>query len=282
VVKRQARWAGQFYEADPKTLRERIEWAFTHRLGPGEIPKPSPERVRQSIGFVAPHAGYVYSGPVAAHTYARIAKEGKPDTFILIGPNHTGLGAAVAVWTEGAWETPLGEAPVDEELAAEIVKNSRFAKPDTTAHKEEHSLEVQIPFLQYLFSEVTIVPITVMYQAPETSKDLAKAITEAVRKLGRDVTIIASSDMSHYEPHEIAVRKDREALEKITSIDPEGLYKIVIEKDISMCGYGPVMTLLYYAKENGGEGAEVLKYATSGDVTGERAWVVGYAAVRVH
>lgn len=281
MVKRPPVVAGLFYESDPQALKERIEWAFTHALGPGKVPKASSTRRKESIGFVSPHAGYVYSGPVAAHTYAKIAEEGNPDTFVILGPNHTGYGAAIAVWAEGSWETPLGEVPVDEELAAEIIKNSRFAKPDTVAHTEEHSIEVQLPFLQYFFGEVKIVPISVMYQAPQTSKDLADAILKAVEKLGRDIVLIASSDMSHYEPHDVAVVKDRQAISKIIDLDPEGLYTVVMDKNISMCGVGPVMTLLYYARDVGGKGAELLKYATSGDVTGDKTWVVGYASVRV-
>ncbi len=281
MVKRPPVQAGRFYESNPQSLKERIEWTFTHPLGPGRVPKASSERKKRSIGFVSPHAGYIYSGPVAAHTYFRIAEEGNPDTFIILGPNHTGFGATIAVWAEGSWETPLGEAPVDEELAAEIIRNSRFAKPDTVAHSEEHSIEVQLPFLQYLFGKVSIVPISMMYQTPQTSKDLADAILKAVEKLGRDIIIIASSDMSHYEPHDVAVAKDKLAIGKIIDLDPEGLYNVVMDKNISMCGVGPVMTLLYYAKAVEGKGAELLKYATSGDVTGEKTWVVGYAAVRV-
>jgi len=276
-------FAGQFYDSDPQELKERIEWCFRHPFGPGGMPEPSKERRPESLGFMVPHAGYVYSGPVAAHSYYIIAKEGMPETFILIGPNHTGLGASVAVWPDGQWRTPLGSVRVDEELAEGILKASRFAKADTAAHEQEHSLEVQLPFLQYMFGEdFRIVPIAMLYQTPETAKDLGNAIVKAIRELGRDTVIIASSDMTHYEPHELAVKKDELALEKITSLDPEGLYSTVIDKDISMCGVGPVMTLIYVAKELGYGKAEVLKHATSGDITGEKAWVVGYAAVRIY
>ena len=131
-----------------------------------------------------------------------------------------------------------------------------------------------------MFGEVRIVPISMMYQAPQTAKDMAEAISYAVSKLGRDVVIIASSDMSHYEPHDVAVMKDRQAIKEIEALNPEGLYAVVTEKNISMCGVGPVMTLLYYARGSGGKAAVLLKYATSGDVTGEKAWVVGYAAIQ--
>ncbi len=281
MVNRKAVFAGQFYEADPEKLRKRIEWCFKHPLGPGSIPTASINRSKSSIGFISPHAGYIYSGPIAAHAYYYMAKEGKPDTFIILGPNHTGMGAAVAIWPDGVWETPLGGIEIDKELASEIFKNSNFAELDTLAHSEEHSIEVQLPFLQYIFEDFRIVPISMLYQSPETAKDLAEAILKAVETLQRDIVIIASTDMSHYEPQELAVKKDREALEKITALDPEGLYSTVIEKNITMCGVGPVMTLLYIARHLKASRGEILKYATSGDVTGEVSWVVGYASVRI-
>ncbi len=273
--------AGYFYEGRKESLIKQIEWAFTHKLGPGYIPRVSEERNKESIGFVVPHAGYIYSGPIAAHSYARLASEGKPDVFVLLGPNHTGAGEAVSVWSEGAWETPLGYANIDVDLAKEIISNSRYARPDKLAHYEEHSIEVQIPFLQYLFKDVSIVPISIMYQVPEISEDLATSIFKASSKLGRDAVVIASTDLTHYEPHERAVEKDKVVLDKIKSLDPVGLFDVVLRKNISMCGVAPVMTLLYYAKLSGSSGAEVLKYGTSGDVSGDKTLVVGYSAVRI-
>ncbi len=272
--------AGQFYEANPAQLKSRIEWCFTHRLGPGKLPKPSESRKPESKGFIAPHAGYVFSGPVAAHTYFKIAEEGKPDTFVILGPNHTGVGAPVAVYPNGEWVTPLGKAVIDAELAAEILRRSKVAAPDRSAHESEHSIEVQLPFLQYIFEEVTFIPIAMLYQTPQIAKDLANAIVEAAKELSKDVVVIASTDMSHYEPHELAVRKDRIVLDRIEALDPEGLYDAVLTRDISMCGPGPAMVMLYFSKALGATRGEVLKYATSGDVTGEKAWVVGYAAAR--
>ncbi len=273
--------AGYFYEGRKESLIKQIEWAFTHKLGPGYIPRVSEERNKESIGFVVPHAGYIYSGPIAAHSYARLASEGKPDVFVLLGPNHTGAGEAVSVWSEGAWETPLGYANIDVDLAKEIISNSRYARLDKLAHYEEHSIEVQIPFLQYLFKDVSIVPISIMYQVPEISEDLAASIFKASSKLGRDAVVIASTDLTHYEPHERAVEKDKVVLDKIKSLDPVGLFDVVLRKNISMCGVAPVMTLLYYAKLSGSSGAEVLKYGTSGDVSGDKTLVVGYSAVRI-
>ncbi len=274
--------AGQFYEADPEALKHRIGWCFKHPLGPGKLPKPSARRVKESKAFMVPHAGYVFSGPVAAHAYLRIAEEGKPETFVIIGPNHTGLGSPVAVYPEGVWETPLGEVPVDADLASEVLRNSRFARADASAHDSEHSIEVQLPFLQYLFGNTfAIVPIAMLYQTPKVAEDVANALVKAVDALRRDIIIITSSDMSHYEPHEVAVRKDRMALDRILKLDPDGLYDVVLKKNITMCGVGPVMTALRASLAWGASSAELLKYATSGDVTGEKSWVVGYATVRI-
>ncbi len=273
--------AGYFYEGVKESLIKRIEWSFTHELGPGTLPRPSEVRSKESLGFVVPHAGYVYSGPIAAHSYARMALEGRPDTFIILGPNHAGVGEVVSVWDEGWWETPLGRVSVDEELAKEVTKNSQYARADKLAHYDEHSIEVQLPFLQYLFREVNIVPIAITYQIPEVSKDLATSISKSVAELGKDVVLIASTDLTHYVPHESAVKKDQLVLEKVRELDPEGLFNVVTRRYITMCGVAPVMTLLYYAGLSRSPGVEVLKYATSGDVSGDKSHVVGYSAIRV-
>lgn len=275
--------AGMFYEADPQALREQIEWCFKHPLGPGRIPEPASERRRVSTGYVAPHAGYMYSGPVAAWVYYSIASEGPAETYVIIGPNHTGLGTLVSVMPKGVWETPLGAVEIDEELAVGILRYSSYADPDEKAHLYEHSVEVQIPFLQYLYgSRFKIVPIVMWQQTPEMARDLGEAIYRAAAETGRDVVVIASSDFTHYEPDEVARAKDAKAIEAILSLDPEKLYRVVVELDVSMCGYGPVMTMLYYSKLAGADAAQKLAYATSGDVTGDRSSVVGYAAIRVY
>lgn len=273
--------AGYFYEGVKESLIKRIEWSFTHKLGPGTLPKPSEVRSKESLGFVVPHAGYVYSGPIAAHSYARMALEGRPDTFIILGPNHAGVGETVSVWDEGGWETPLGHVSVDEDLAKEVIKNSQYARPDKLVHYDEHSIEVQLPFLQYLFREVNIVPIAITYQIPEVSKDLAMSISKSVAELGKDVVLIASTDLTHYVPHESAIKKDQLILEKVRALDPEGLFDVVTRRYITMCGVAPVMTLLYYASLSRSPGVEILKYATSGEVSGDKSHVVGYSAIRV-
>ncbi len=274
--------AGNFYPAEKDRLIEAIEGSFLHRLGPGRLPEPSMMRRRLSVGYIVPHAGYMYSGPVAAHSYYSLALEGPPETIIIIGPNHQGFGSLVATYSEGVWETPLGEVEIDSEVVKELVKRSKFLDIDDRAHKFEHSVEVQLPFLQYIFdSKFKLVPIVLLHQTLEISRDLAKAIASLRRDLGIDYVLIASSDFTHYETHESASRKDSIALENIKRLDPEGLFASIEKYEISMCGPGAVATLLYLGREEGAKEAEVLKYATSGDVIGEREWVVGYAAVRV-
>lgn len=274
--------AGTFYEATREKLMNRIKWCFTHSIGPGKLPEVSTIRRRESVGFVVPHAGYMYSGPVAAHAYYRIAVEGRPDVFIIVGPNHTGIGTAASVYDRGVWLTPLGEVKINSELAVELIRNSSYLDVNYAAHIYEHSIEVQLPFLQHLFDDFTFVPIVMSYQVPEVAKDLANAIVNTSRKLGKDVVVLASSDLTHYEPHEVAYAKDTEVLRAITNLRPEDVYNIVTTKDVSMCGVGPVLTLLYVAILSGGKSGEVLKYATSGDITGDLEAVVGYASVRIY
>ena len=270
--------AGQFYEGNADQLKKQIEWCFLHLLGPGEIPAGEPTNMRTIIAAQVPHAGYVYSGPAAAHVYFAIYHDGKPETFIILGPNHTGLGLPVAVYTKGAWKTPLGSVEIDEEFAIEISKKEGLSE-DRLAHTGEHSIEVQLPFLQYLYgSDFKIVPITMMDQTYETAIKVAEAIINVKEEIGRDIIILASSDMSHYEPHDNAARKDNEALKYIEEMNIEEFYNYVLRTNLSMCGYGPVMVAMHVAKHYGSTGL-VLKYYTSGDITGEKNWVVGYAAV---
>lgn len=274
--------AGQFYERDPEKLRKQIEQCFTHPLGPGRLPSREPSVERVSLGFVVPHAGYMYSGPVAAHAYYQVSLERSPEVVVVLGPNHTGIGPSVSVYPGGLWHTPLGDVPVDEQLATAIVNSSRFAKLDISAHEYEHSIEVQIPFLQYTIRRsFSIVPVVILNQVPKVAEDLAKSILKAAESLRRDLLVIATTDLTHYEPHEVAYSKDRLVIDSILKLDPETMFKTVIERDISMCGPGSTMALLYIARTLGSRGAKLLKYATSGDVTGERGWVVGYASIQV-
>ncbi|GAY24866.1 AmmeMemoRadiSam system protein B [Desulfurococcaceae archaeon AG1] len=271
--------AGYFYEADREQLIKRIEWSYNHPLGVGKLPVRDAPRDRRARLFIAPHAGYMYSGPVASHTYYHISLSGNPGTFIIAGPNHSGIGSMVATVIDYIWETPLGEVEVDSELAKAIARNSSFLDIDDIPHENEHSIEVQIPFLQHIFgSSFKIVPIAMAMQTIEAARDLANAIAKAVETLGRDVIYIASTDWSHYEPHEPTVKKDLEALSYVERLDPEGFYRYIIERNVTACGPGPTMVFIYLAKIWGYKRARIFKYATSGDVTGEKAWVVGYAS----
>jgi len=274
--------AGAFYEGDADKLKKQIEEAFLHPLGPGKIPQvPSQKKKRDNLFFIVPHAGYMYSGPVAAHAYYYLASEGMPDTVIILGPNHTGLGSYVSIWPKGKWRTPLGEVEVDEQLAMELVKESEVIDIDEKAHLYEHSVEVQIPFLQYFFdSKFKIVPIVIMMQTPEIAEFIAEGIYRVMTKHPeKDIVVLASSDLNHYEPHEKTIEKDNMAIEKILQLDYKGLFNVVEEKDVTACGFGPIMTVLILAKKFNKK-PYVLKHATSGDTSGDKSSVVGYLSVR--
>lgn len=281
---RQPAVSGYFYPSKPDELRKLIEWCFTHRIGPGKLPVVSSTRVKKSTGFVVPHAGYIYSGPVAAHAYGVLASEGAPESIVIIGPNHTGYGALVSVYPKGRWATPFGELVVDEELARAIVSNSSYAELDVYAHVEEHSVEVQLPFIQYLFSDkIKIVPIVLGIQTPEVARDLARSIFDAETSLNRDIVVIASTDFTHYEPHEAAVNKDLEAINTlINTLDINKFYDTVRKLNVTACGPGGVMCLAEYTRLKLKERAvaKLLKYATSGDTSGDKSAVVGYAAIQ--
>jgi AmmeMemoRadiSam system protein B len=272
--------AGYFYPSRREDLIKLIEWSFRHKLGPGEPPSPVNRGEHLSLGYVVPHAGYMYSGPVAAHAYYDLARDGVPQTVIILGTNHTGLGEPVSVYPEGRWETPLGYLEVDSELGKSVTKYSEIASLDRDAHLEEHSIEVQLPFLQYIFADkVRILPIVVGIHTPDVAGDLADSILKASSELGRDVVVLASSDFNHYEPHEVTVKKDEAAISKILELDTQGFYRAIIERNISICGPGGIMTLIEVAKRLQGKPA-LLKYATSGDVSGNKAAVVGYASIK--
>ncbi len=271
--------AGVFYPASKDKLLELLEWCFKHELGPKTSPSEvSPEGKHNIVSAVVPHAGYVYSGPCAAHTYLAIREDRIPDTVILIGPNHSGLGAPVAVYPRGVWRSPLGDIKVDEELAMKIVGFDIFTA-DKTAHLEEHSLEVQIPFMIYTFrKEIKIVPITMMDQRLKTVKEAAGVLYDVIEEYDKDVIVIASSDMSHYIPYEDAYDRDWRALEIAEKMDVDRFYETIEMEGVSACGYGPMGIAMLIARYHNKRGA-VLQYYTSGDITGDRGLVVGYASI---
>ncbi|RLE79602.1 MAG: hypothetical protein DRJ51_02020 [Thermoprotei archaeon] len=271
--------AGYFYERDREALINQLKWCFTHSLGPGEIPKVDYKGERGILGLVSPHAGYIYSGPVAAHGFYALAQNGKPDIVVLVGPNHHGVGAPVSIYPEGMWKTPLGELEVDGKIVEELSESLRgLAEVEEEPHLFEHSLEVQLPFLQFLFQkDFRIVSILMLAQNIFASKELGDALSEILH--GKNFIIIASSDFTHYEPQERAERQDMQAIKAILTLEPRFLYDTIMKYDITMCGYGPVMVLMQVAKNLGGIKAKLLKYATSGDITGDRSSVVGYASI---
>ena len=269
--------AGMFYAGNPEDLKKQIEECFLHKLGPGKIPKVVEDGPRKIVGLICPHAGYMYSGPVAAHAYYRLALDGKPEVFVIMGPNHMGYGSAIALMNEGVWRTPLGDIEIDYETASRILRVSELIDIDETAHKYEHSIEVQLPFLQYLYgSEFRFVPIVFLMQDLKSSQEVGKALAKALE--GRNAVIIASTDMTHYEPHEQASRKDKLALSAVEKMNEEEFYSIIESYRVSACGYGPVAALIVASRLLGAKKAEILCYKTSGDVVGDYSSVVGYAS----
>lgn len=271
--------AGSWYAGTEPSLRRQLEQeCFLHRLGPGEIPKGEAGKERQILALLCPHAGYIYSGPVAAHAYLSLFRDHRPDVAIILGPNHTGMGSGVSIMTEGSWKTPLGNSSVDEMLAKAIQKNSSYIDIDDQAHAFEHSVELQVPFLQYLYgTSLKIVPIVTLLQELEVAIDIGEAIALSVKD--KNVVIIASSDMTHYESHESAQKKDRIAIEAMTTMEEDALFNRVSELNISMCGLGPTIAAIKASKMLGATRGSMLKYATSGDITGDKKSVVGYSAM---
>jgi AmmeMemoRadiSam system protein B len=270
---RKAAVSGMFYAGTARELEEQIEWCYKHELGPGVIPRVNSKGPRDIVAIVVPHAGYYYSGPVAAHAYKELADDGIFDTAVILGPNHTGYGYPVSLWAGDDWNTPLGEVEINKELARRLL--GKVIKADETAHIHEHSVEVQLPWLQYLYKKLKIVPIIMMAQDLQTARIVGKAIAQA----GDNLIIIASSDFTHYEPPSVAMEKDESVIEAIVALDEEELYKRCEALDCTMCGYGPVASAIVAAKEMKAKRASLLKYATSGDTSGDFSRVVGYGSI---
>jgi len=257
--------AGQFYPESPSQLEAMIEKLVDEKAAKEEV-----------IGLVSPHAGYIFSGPVAGAVISKIKFK---DTFIIMGPNHTGRGKPLSIMTEGTWKTPLGEVEIDSELGKKILAASSHLEEDHAAHLSEHSIEVQLPFLQYFKKDIKIVPIMLAFSTGATLKEIGKGIAQAIKELNKEVVIVASSDMTHYEPQESAQRKDSKAIEAILELNEDELLRRVDELNISMCGYAPTVVLISAAKELGAGYAELVKYQTSGDTTSDYSAVVGYAGI---
>lgn len=269
--------AGQFYSGSAEGLREQIRSCFKSELGPGQ-PGDKPGNGDDVQGIVVPHAGYIYSGHVAAWSYHRLFRDRAPGSFVILGPNHHGTGSGVSMYPGGSWETPLGKAIIDEDLAGAIARDTGIIDLDRRAHVYEHSIEVQVPFLQYLYGDIKLVPISMMLQDLETSMEVGGDIARAVSKEDGKVAVVASTDFSHYVSQEVAHENDNLAIDRITEMDSPGLYRVVRDRGISMCGYGPVMATIEATLKMGAKRGSLLKYGTSGDVSPMRD-VVGYGAI---
>lgn len=259
--------AGQFYPGTKAKLEDMLKLLTKEK---GEL--------QDAIGCISPHAGYVYSGEVAGKTLSSIKIK---KNIIILGPNHTGLGKPFSIMTEGKWKTPIGEVQIAETIAKKILEASDFLEEDPKAHEREHSIEVQIPFLQYLKKDFEIVPIVATFGSAEILKKIGLDIAKVVKEFKEETLIVASSDMTHYEPQEAAKNKDFKAIEAILKLDEDALLKTVEEFDISMCGIAPATIMLVAAKSLGAKQAKLIKYQTSGDASGDYNSVVGYAGITI-
>ena len=260
--------AGRFYPDRPEELLREVR----------QYTSPAPGTRVSAIGCVAPHAGYIYSGHVAGAVYARL---GVPEHCIILCPNHTGRGAPLSIMTTTAWQTPLGEVAISAELGARLKKNFPALQEDSAAHRSEHAIEVQLPFLQTQQKKLHIVPIAVGTSDFRTLRALGESIADVISTSNQDVLIIASSDMNHYESDALTRVKDHKAIGRVLAMDAYGLWEVVMNEDVSMCGFGPTISMLTAAKILGAASATLIRYATSGDISGDRDRVVGYAGIIV-
>jgi len=259
--------AGQFYSGSPDSLKREVEKLI-----------PKPREKLDAKGVVAPHAGYMYSGAVAGEVLSAVFP--KP-TYVILGPNHTGLGKAFGMDLERSWKTPFGEVRIDCELGKAILAESKYVQIDSVSHDREHSIEVQLPLLQHL-GKFRFVPIVASVANGEAYREIGRGIARAIRKTKKETIIIASSDMTHYEPQDSAKKKDMLAIDKMLKLDATGLLETVSKNDISMCGLAPVAIMLEATLALGAKTAKLIKYLTSGDVSGDYSAVVGYAGIVVY
>ncbi len=273
-----------FYPDNARELRALIDQSFSNqRFGPGKILTSTPSVNRQhrkTYGILSPHAGYVYSGAVAANGFYEVASVNFRDV-IMVGPNHYGIGSWVAAMKDGIWETPLGGVQVNSQIAEEIRRRSNSLDFDDYAHSRDHCLEVQLPFLQYIKQDFRIVPVVLVSQNRDTAVDLGNAISQTIIEMDTldSTLLLASSDFTHYEPNSEAHKKDGELIKTILSLDVNRFYTVLERMNISACGYGAIATMMVAAKNLGATRGELLKYATSGDVTGDVSAVVGYSSI---
>lgn len=270
LVLRKPAVAGQFYPSSRQSLEKQIEALVNKDINKLDI-----------IACVLPHAGYMYSGAVAAETVSRINIKQK---IIILGPNHTGYGARFSIMASGVWQTPLGEVKIDSGLTEQLLAHSKYLEADELAHTYEHCLEVELPFLQYFKNDFEIAPIVILSDDINVLKEIGKEIADSVNASGikNSVMLIASSDLTHYESQEQAQKKDQAAIKAILELNEDKLMQSIQKLNISMCGYAPVIVMLSAAKLLSASQATLVKYQTSGDVTGEKDSVVGYAGIIIY
>lgn len=281
--KRKSVVAGSFYASSRQSLDQQIKNCFIHNIGPQKLPISNQKKERKIRAIISPHAGFMFSGPVAAHNYFYLSLEKTPKTIIILGPNHRGLGAEISLFSSGEWETPLGLVEVDQFTAHKIIAldDKKIIKDDFQAHLFEHSIEVQLPFLQFIYPDggYKIIPICISNQQLSVMKYLTEIIYNTIKDNYRDFLLIASSDFTHYEDQESTKQKDAEGIKHILNMDSSLFYKTINESSISICGPGPIVVVMEISKKLGIEKGNLLKYATSGDVSGMNDQVVGYAAI---
>ena len=236
-----------------------------------------PQR-QKALGAISPHAGYVYSGRVMGSVFSRIEV---PETVVILAPNHTGRGVPFSAWPEGLWRTPLGDTSIDEVFVNELLNMCELIEKDKAAHQNEHSAEVILPFLQYRNPQVKIVVIVVRSGNFENLSTVGRSIGDVIKKANSGTLVVASSDMTHYESRQSADKKDKSAIAEIVALKEEGLYRVVREQNISMCGVSPVISMMVCSKERDVAKAELIKYETSGEASGDYKQVVGYAGIIV-
>ena len=257
--------SGQFYPASSEELKSMIRGMVDEKATKEDV-----------IGYYAPHAGYIYSGPVVGATISHVNFK---ESCVILGPSHSGAGAPFSILTEGTWRTPLGNVEIDTELARAILANASNLREDRLAHLQEHSIEVQLPFIQYFKPDIKFVPILLSHTNAAVYRSIGLAIAKAIKDSGKEVVIVASGDMNHYESQKITHTKDRQAIESILKLEAGELLERIQEFNISMCGYGTAACLIYAAKEFGMVKTELVKYQTSGDITHDFSAVVGYAGI---
>ncbi|MFB5630338.1 MAG: MEMO1 family protein [Nitrosopumilaceae archaeon] len=267
--------AGMFYPKETEKLKSLVHNCFLNKYGPGKLP-PS-NNTKKIYGVICPHAGYIYSGPIAAHSIYAISSN-PIELFIIVGPNHWGIGCNIASMKDCNWETPLGIVEINSEAVKELTNISDLIELDFFSHIKEHSLEVQIPILQEVFSnKFKILPISMIDQTKNTAVELGKCIAKIIKK--NNAMLIGSSDFTHYEENDFAHKQDMALIKPILNLDVEEFYQVLNSKKITACGYGAIATTMVASKELGATKGELLKYATSGDVTGDKSSVVGYGSI---